>query len=230
VFTPKDKLADWMEAYATSQELNIWLSATLLPTPVYDEATKRWTVTVERSGKITTLRPAHIVLAMGTLGSKLVPEVPGIHEYSGVTMHASTFTSTQELGWEGKKVVVVGAGNTAAGVTIDLLSSKCTVTMLQRSPTYTVFPETLAAYWNYIAPPGVPTAIVDYKALSVPWLTRGKVIKSMRAMAEQYGVDPDASTEGDMRRKQALLSIGYRTIPDDYGLQGPFYRKLGGYR
>ena len=48
VFTPKDKLADWFETYASSLELNCWLS-TKPSSVAYDDNKKQWTVELERT-------------------------------------------------------------------------------------------------------------------------------------------------------------------------------------
>ena len=42
VFTPKDKMGDWLEAYASIMELDIW-NATTCKRAEFDDASKRWT-------------------------------------------------------------------------------------------------------------------------------------------------------------------------------------------
>ena len=41
-YTPRDKLADWLEQYASSQDLVVWTSSELKDRPVYDEEKKQW--------------------------------------------------------------------------------------------------------------------------------------------------------------------------------------------
>jgi putative flavoprotein involved in K+ transport len=50
VFSPKDKIGDWLEMYARVMELNYWHS-TLCRGAQYHEDTKDWTVTVDREGE-----------------------------------------------------------------------------------------------------------------------------------------------------------------------------------
>ena len=64
VFSPKDKIGDWLEMYVKVMELNYWTSATARSAK-YDEAKKEWTVVVERDGKEVTLRPKQLVFATG---------------------------------------------------------------------------------------------------------------------------------------------------------------------
>src|SRR5436190_577695 len=67
VFTPKDKMGDWLEMYVRVMELNYWV-ATKCVSASYDEAEKVWTVVVDRVGRHITLKPKHIVFATGAYG------------------------------------------------------------------------------------------------------------------------------------------------------------------
>ncbi|EIW80458.1 hypothetical protein CONPUDRAFT_165974 [Coniophora puteana RWD-64-598 SS2] len=74
----RTKLADFMESYAIQQELTVWTSSAVssVPAPVFDEATKRWTVVVNRAGNEVTLNPKHLIIATG-IGAPYVPQIPG---------------------------------------------------------------------------------------------------------------------------------------------------------
>ena len=50
VFSPKDKIGDWLEMYTKVMELNYWTS-TAANHASWDEAKKEWIVVVERDGK-----------------------------------------------------------------------------------------------------------------------------------------------------------------------------------
>src|ERR1700752_2845200 len=56
VFSPKDKIGDWLEMYAKVMELNYWTKTTA-KSAKYDPKKKEWTVVVDRDGKDVTLRP-----------------------------------------------------------------------------------------------------------------------------------------------------------------------------
>jgi putative flavoprotein involved in K+ transport len=59
VFSPKDKIADWLEMYARVMELNYWHS-TVCRSARYDEAAQEWTVVVDRAGEQVVLRPKQL--------------------------------------------------------------------------------------------------------------------------------------------------------------------------
>jgi putative flavoprotein involved in K+ transport len=50
VFSPKDKIGDWLEMYAKVMELNYWTKTTA-KSASYDPKKKEWTVVLDRDGK-----------------------------------------------------------------------------------------------------------------------------------------------------------------------------------
>ncbi len=69
VFSPKDKIGDWLEMYTKVMELNYWGSSECIRAS-YDEDAKEWTVEVERrlddgSTEQVVLKPKQLVLATG---------------------------------------------------------------------------------------------------------------------------------------------------------------------
>ena len=72
------KLADWLESYAHSMELNVWLSSTI--ENMKEVPGKGWSVTVKRGdGTTRTFAPRHVVFAHGFGGGKAnMPKYPGM--------------------------------------------------------------------------------------------------------------------------------------------------------
>ncbi|KAH9853605.1 FAD/NAD-P-binding domain-containing protein [Lenzites betulinus] len=136
-FTPRDKLADWLEHYVSIQDLVVWTSSKLHPSPVYDSKTGTWDVTINRKGQDIRLRPSHIIFATGTLGAPYIPDIPGKESFRGQVLHSEGFGGAAE--YAGKRVVVVGAGNSSIDICQDLvLQGAQEVTMIQRSPSCVV--------------------------------------------------------------------------------------------
>ena len=144
VFSPKDKIADWLEMYTKVMELNFW-SSTVCWQAAYDEAAQRWNVTVERRGVPVVLKPKHLVLATGgALSAPRIPAIPGAETFTGVHLHTSRFTSGE--GWAGKQCIVLGTGTSAHDISADLWEHGANVTMLQRNSTTVVRSETLMEF------------------------------------------------------------------------------------
>ena len=110
MFTPKDKLGDWLEAYTKLMELNYWGGA-LAKKCAYDEASGRWAVTVEREGQTVVLRPKELVIALGVSGYPSVPKIPGAETFLGEQHHSSQHPGP--AAYKGKKAVVLGSNNSA---------------------------------------------------------------------------------------------------------------------
>ncbi|MCA1453129.1 NAD(P)/FAD-dependent oxidoreductase [Bradyrhizobium sp. BRP22] len=135
-YIPKDKLANWFEAYVDAMELNFWTS-TEFEGGHYDENEGRWTVTLRRAdGTKREMHPRHVVLATGVSGIPNVPDIPGLKDFSGKVMHSSGYDDGEN--WKGKRAIVIGTGNSGHDIAQDLYSSGASVTLVQRSPTLVV--------------------------------------------------------------------------------------------
>ena len=166
-YTPRDKVADWLEAYAVNQHLVYWTSSALAEPPQYDPATRTWAVTVSRNGVLARLRPSHIVLATGTLGAPKMPDLPDRALFSGRVLHATEFDDAAPFA--GKHVVVVGAGNSSIDICSDLaLGRAASVTMIQRSATCVVGRDNVKQDMHRLWVPGGPVEVGDFKFSARP--------------------------------------------------------------
>jgi putative flavoprotein involved in K+ transport len=135
-YIPKDKLANWLEAYVESMELNFW-TGTEFEGGSYDEKEGRWTVKLRRAdGTTRTMHPRHVVLATGVSGIPSVPEIAGLKDFAGKVMHSSQYDDGEN--WKGKRAIVIGTGNSGHDIAQDLHSSGAHVTLFQRSSTLVV--------------------------------------------------------------------------------------------
>ncbi|MDI4236245.1 NAD(P)/FAD-dependent oxidoreductase [Bradyrhizobium sp. Arg237L] len=135
-YIPKDKLANWFEAYVDAMELNFW-TGTEFEGGHYDEDKGRWTVTLRcADGSRREMHPRHVVLATGVSGIPNVPDIPGLKDFSGKVMHSSRYDDGEN--WKGKRAIVIGTGNSGHDIAQDLYSSGANVTLVQRSPTLVV--------------------------------------------------------------------------------------------
>ena len=172
VFAPKDKVGDWLEFYTNVMELNYW-TRTTAKSARYDEATKEWTVVVDRDGEEVVLRPKQLVMATGMSGKKRMPDFPGMDVFKGVQQHSSEHEGPDK--WTGKKVVVVGSNNSAHDICAALWEHDADVTMVQRSSTHIVRSDTLmdiglgALYSEQAVRGGMTTEKADLIFASLPY-------------------------------------------------------------
>jgi putative flavoprotein involved in K+ transport len=132
-YIPKDKLANWFEAYVDAMELNFWTGTEFLGGS-YDEAKARWSVTLRRAdGTSRELHPRNIVMATGVSGIPNLPEIEGLKDFAGKVVHSSQYEDGED--WSGKRAIVIGTGNSGHDIAQDLYSSGAAVSLVQRSST-----------------------------------------------------------------------------------------------
>jgi putative flavoprotein involved in K+ transport len=218
VFIPKDKLANWFEAYVEALDLNYW-TGTELAGGSYDSAERRWTVTLRhRDGSERTLKPRHVIVATGVSGIPVWPSVPGLDTFAGTVMHSGSYTSGDA--WKGRKALVLGTGNSGHDVAQDLCSSGAHVTLVQRSPTYIVsIREAQKVYSIYSE--GLPFEDCDLLAASMPY----------PVLLRAYQLSTAEMREADRALLQGLDARGFRLTygEDDTGFQMMYLRRGGGY-
>ena len=172
VFSPKDKIADWLEMYTKVMELNYWAS-TECESASYDEAAGEWTVVVTRDGKRITLKPKHLVLATGMSAKANTPRIKGMDVFKGDQHHSSRHPGPDA--YVGKKAVVIGSNNSAHDICAALWEAGVDVTMVQRSSTHIVKSDSLmeigmaSLYSEQAVQAGMTTAKADLIFASLPY-------------------------------------------------------------
>ncbi|KAL2174088.1 oxidoreductase-like protein [Thermothelomyces heterothallicus CBS 202.75] len=226
IFTPKDKLADWFEAYVKALELNVWTESEMVSSS-WDDAKQLWTVQIKRaraSGQeVRTFHPKHIIIATGHSGRPHMPSIPGMESFKGdLLCHSGSFPGAKE-GRKGKKAVVVGACNSSMDICQDYVEKGYDVTMVQRSSTYVISSETalkvtLAVLYEENGPP------VEDSDIAV-WGWPSEVLKSVQ-------VDLAAiSVARDREMLDGLDKAGFKidTGPSGGGLFLKYLQRGGGY-
>ena len=170
LFTPKDKLGDWFEAYASLMELNVWMKSTI-ESASYDDETKTWTVEIKRQGGNRTLHPRHVVFATGHAGEAKIPSFTGRDTFKGSIYHATLHRDASVTGnASGKKVVVVGTGNSGHDIAQNFYENGAEVTMIQRRGTYVISAKTglFMLHEGMYDESGPPTEDADIAGQSLP--------------------------------------------------------------
>lgn len=177
VFSPKDKLGDWLEMYTKVMELNYW-GSTLCESAAYDEAKQEWTVKVVRNGKPVTLKPKQLVLATGMSAVPNMPSFPGMEKFKGEQHHSSKHPGPDA--YAGKKCVVIGSNNSAHDICAALWEAGADVTMIQRSTTHVARSDSLMeldlgpVYSEQAVARGIDVDTADMLVASVPYKLKPK--------------------------------------------------------
>jgi len=224
VYSPKDKIGDWLEMYAKVMELNFW-GSTLAKNARYDEKAKEWVVTVEREGKEIVLRPKQLVFATGQASRAIVPKLPGQDVFKGEQQHSSTHPGPDA--YVGKKTVVIGSNTSAHDITGALAELGADVTMVQRSPTLVVKIDTLfdcatgLLYSEEAMAKGIDVEKADYISATMPYALMGESQKPLYARMKERDADFYEALQG------AGFVIDWGD--DDSGLFMKYMRRGSGY-
>jgi putative flavoprotein involved in K+ transport len=224
VFSPKDKIGDWLEAYTKVMELNYWPS-TECKSASYDPDKKEWSVKVKREGKSVTVRPKHLILATGMSGIANVPKYKGAGKFKGEQHHSSRHPGGE--GYKQKKCVVIGSNNSAHDICADLYEHGADVTMVQRSSTHVARSDTLmelalgALYSEEAVKAGITTDKADMIFASIPYAILADLQKPVyRQIAER-----DAAFYERLEKAGFMHDWG----DDDSGLFMKYLRRGSGY-
>jgi cation diffusion facilitator CzcD-associated flavoprotein CzcO len=99
---------------------------------------KRWHLRVRREGTGETLHftAGFLFMCQGYYQHEqgYTPNWPGMERFEGRVVHPQAWP--QDLAYEGKRVLVIGSGATAATLIPAMADKVAHITMLQRSPTY----------------------------------------------------------------------------------------------
>ena len=221
LYTSKDKMGDWLEAYAKVMELNAW-GSTVCNKARFDEVRGEWEVTVEREGQTLTLRPTQLVLATGLSGGKHLPAIPGADSFKGRQYHSADHPGGEDMA--GRRCVVIGSNNSAHDICVDLWENDAaSVTMIQRSPTIVVRAETMRTLSADIpyARKDFPTDAADLLGAVTPY--------RLRAGIEVAGTSYIRDLDADFY--QRLEASGFRLWngEDESGFFMAYFRRAAGY-
>jgi putative flavoprotein involved in K+ transport len=217
-YIPKDMLANWFETYAWALQLNVWTSAEFVG-GTYDEAAGCWRAVVRRAdGSGRTFSPRHLIFANGVSGLPRIPSLPGLDEFAGEVVHSHSFTDGSP--WRGKKVLVLGTGNSGHDIAQELHSSGADTTIIQRGST-TVVTVDPSAKLNYALYDQGPLEDCDLLASAgtYPLVVRG------------YQLAVERMVEFDKEMIAGLIARGFKYDigEDKTGHQMKYRRRGGGY-
>lgn len=217
-YIPKDKLANWFEAYAEILELNFW-TGTELAAASYDEEDRRWAATLRQAdGGTRTLHPRHIVMATGVSGIPNRPEIPVLAKFAGRVMHSHDYGSASE--WAGRNAIVIGTGTSGHDIAQDLHSNGANVTIVQRSPTLVLNVEPSAQLPYTLYNEGIPLEDCDLITASIP----------LALMRRSHTMLATQAREMDKPLTDALERAGFKIdVEDKTGWQFKYLERGGGY-
>ncbi|MBE7638410.1 NAD(P)-binding domain-containing protein [Sneathiella sp. P13V-1] len=176
----------------------------------WDSDAALWTLSVENSetGDVKTFQCNFLWMCQGYYrhSAGYMPDYPGRDDFKGPVIHPQTWP--EDLDYEGKKVVVIGSGATAATLIPAMADKTGHITMLQRSPTY------------FSAAPNRNNVTEMLRELDVPeeWvheITRRKILQEQKLVVERSFNEPE-------KLKEELLKGARHYLGEDFEMEPHF--------
>lgn len=130
-WVPRDGVVAYLEEYAERNGLDVRFDT---PVVRVDHRNGGWLVV----GRDQQIEADTVVIATGYNRSPFLPEWQGRDEYVGELVHASTYRNPAP--YRGKRVLVVGAGNSGAEIAVDLVEGGAAEVRLSVRTPPQVFP------------------------------------------------------------------------------------------
>jgi cation diffusion facilitator CzcD-associated flavoprotein CzcO len=129
----------------------------------WDDGEKKWKTSVTVTGaqgaefgEHYTLTSDFLVSAVGQLNQPKMPNIPGMGDFKGKTMHSSRWDWSYEL--KGQKIAIIGNGASAAQIVPELAKVAEKLTIHQRTPSWVIpradgpIPGWRRALFKYVPP------------------------------------------------------------------------------
>lgn len=130
-YPSKHQFIDYLESYAKRFEIKPKFNESV-QSAKYDETCGLWRVkTVASNGSMVEYICRWLVVASGENAEKNAPEFEGLHEFNGNVVHAGDYKTGEA--YRGKRVLVVGCGNSGMEVSLDLCHHQAAPSMVVRS-------------------------------------------------------------------------------------------------
>lgn len=134
-YPTKYQFINYLESYAKHFDISPQFNETV-QSAMYDETFGLWRIkTTRKSGTNQADQVEYIcrwlVVATGENAQKTVPEFEGLEVFGGPVMHACDYKSGES--YSGKRVLVIGCGNSGMEVSLDLCNHNAEPSMVVRS-------------------------------------------------------------------------------------------------
>ncbi|KAF5196864.1 Flavin-containing monooxygenase [Thalictrum thalictroides] len=206
-YPTKKQFISYLENYANHFDIKPRFNE-CVQSAKYDETCGLWRVKTVSTSGTTRAEVEYIgrwlVVATGENAERVMPEIEGLAEFKGHITHACEYKSGED--YQGKRVLVVGCGNSGMEVCLDLCNHNALPSMVVRSSVHVLPREFLGKSTFELAMTlmrWLPLWLVDIFMLLMAWLVLGNM--------EKYGIKRPAMGPlalKNMAGKTPVLDIG----------------------
>ncbi len=195
-YPSRDQVVEYLQAYARRFQLAVALGTGV-------QHARRFGGCWELQTPHGLRRCSRVVFATGMNRAPFTPAIEGAKEFCGEMLHSRRYKSGERFA--GKRVLVVGCGNSGAEIALDLLESGAEPSLVVRSPVHVLRRElfTIPAQQLALVMQHLPEGLVD-------WISARAVQRSVGDLS-RFGIHrPAASPLRHQREtgRQTWLDIG----------------------
>ncbi|KAL0437309.1 UNVERIFIED_CONTAM: putative indole-3-pyruvate monooxygenase YUCCA5 [Sesamum radiatum] len=180
-YPTKRQFVEYLESYTRHFGINPQFNE-CVQSAKYDETCRLWRVkTVSGNGSEVEYICQWLVVATGENADRVVPEIEGLKDFGGEVIHACDYKCGENF--RGKKVLVVGCGNSGMEVSLDLCNHDAKPSMVVRSSVHVLPREMFGKSTFELAMfmlKWLPLWLVDKIMLLFAWMILGNM--------EKYGI------------------------------------------
>ncbi|XP_042056214.1 probable indole-3-pyruvate monooxygenase YUCCA9 [Salvia splendens] len=172
-YPSKKQFVDYLESYTAHHDIRPHFNESV-DSAKYDEACRLWRVrTTGPDGEVEYICQ-WLVVATGENADPVVPDVEGLVSFGGEVVHACDYKSGDRF--KGKKVLVVGCGNSGMEVSLDLCNHGARPAMVVRNAVH-VLPREMFGKSTFelamMMMKWLPLWLVDKLLLFFTWMILG---------------------------------------------------------
>jgi hypothetical protein len=184
-YPSRDEVIAYLERYVEALGLRPRLGEAVTAIAAAQDSPE-WTVQTSHG----SYRCRHVVVATGLARVPRLPEWPGRDEYRGELLHSASYRNGEP--WRGRRVLVIGIGNSGGEIAVDLLEHGATPALSVRGPVNVIPREVLglpilavgavlralpARIGDLLARPLIRLALGDVEALGLRRLPYGALMQ-----------------------------------------------------
>lgn len=192
LFLPRETFVQYLQDYRRKFALPVESGRTV---SALERRSDAWRLTVDDE----VMTADAVVVASGIISNPVEPKLPGREEFRGEVRHSITYRGPEEM--RGKKVLVVGAGNSAGEIASELGRSGIETTVAVRSGANVVPLQIL----------GIPIQYLAWGIRSLPRPAREILVGGMRTLTEIRN-GPPVLPRPNVGPLDAIPLIGFRLI------------------
>ncbi|CAN6347826.1 unnamed protein product [Urochloa humidicola] len=173
-YVPKKEFVEYLDTYVEHLSIKprYYISVDLAE---YDKGAHRRVVAAHNMAAGTKIHLAarFLIVATGENAMGIVPKIPGIETFLGETLHSSTYRSGG--GYTGKRVLVVGCGNSGMEITYDLAHHGADTSIVVHNPVHIMTKGLIRLGMTLVQ--HVPVLIADFLVVTIANFTFGDLSK-----------------------------------------------------